>query len=249
MKDRVAIVTGGSSGIGRAIVLAFARRGVQVVVGDVQTEAGEATVRAVLEAGGEAIFRRTDVSQRAEVEALVRGAVERFGGLDFLVNNAGVEGEQALTADTSEANWDRVLAINLKGVWLGMRAAIPVLLERGGGAIVNVSSVAGLVGFRGLPAYVASKHGILGLTKTAALEYAERGIRVNAVCPGVIQTAMIDRFIQGRPEVEAQFRAMEPVGRLGRPEEVAEAVVWLCSQGASFVTGAALTVDGGLVAQ
>lgn len=249
MKDRVAIVTGGGSGIGRAIVLAFARRGVQVVVGDVQAEAGEEAVRAVQEAGGEVFFRRTDVSKADEVEALVRATVERYGNLDFLVNNAGIEGEQALTADTTEANWDRVLAVNLKGVWLGMRAAIPVLLEGDGGAIVNVSSVAGLVGFRGIPAYVASKHGILGLTKTAALEYAQKGIRVNAVCPGVIQTAMIDRFIQGRPEVEAQFRAMEPVGRLGRPEEVAEAVVWLCSEEASFVTGAALTVDGGLVAQ
>lgn len=249
MKHKVAVVTGASSGIGRATALAFARQGVRVVVGDVLESQGKETVQGIQDAGGEALFRRTDVSRAADVEALVRAAVDTFGGLDYAVNNAGIEGEQALTAETTEANFDRVLAVNLKGVWLGMRYEIPALLERGGGSIVNVSSVAGLVGFHGIPAYVASKHGILGLTKTAALEYVTRSIRVNAVCPGVIRTPMIDRFTKGDPQAEAQLVATVPVRRMGEPEEVAEAILWLSSDAASFVTGTALVVDGGFLAQ
>lgn len=212
-------------------------------------DGGEETVGQIQVAGGEATFVRADVSQTAEVEALVRRTVETFGRLDCAHNNAGIEGELAATADCAEANWDRTIAINLKGVWLCMKYEIPQMLQQGGGAIVNTSSVAGLVGFPNLPAYVATKHGVAGLTRTAALEYAEQGIRVNAVCPGVIQTAMIDRIVGGDAAAEAQFTALEPVGRMGSPAEVAQVVVWLCSDAASFVTGVAMPVDGGFVAQ
>lgn len=249
LEGKVALVTGGSSGIGRATALAFARAGAKVVVSDVAVQGGEETARLIREAGGDAVFIRTDVSQPDEVEALIRQAVETYGRLDCAFNNAGIEGESAPTAECSLANWQRVLAINLTGVWLCMRYEIAQMLRQGGGAIVNTASVAGLVGFRGIPAYVASKHGIVGLTRTAALEYATAGIRVNAVCPGVIQTPMIERFTAGNPAALQQLLALEPIGRLGRPEEVAEAVVWLCSDAASFVTGHALAVDGGLVAQ
>jgi len=249
LEGKVALVTGGASGIGRATALAFAREGAKVVIADVAVEDGEETVRMIEESGGKAIFVETDVSQSDQVEALINKAVETYGRLDCVFNNAGIEGEQALTPDYTEENWDRVININLKGVWLGMKYEIPQMLKQGGGAIVNMSSVAGLVGFPSSPAYVASKHGILGLTKTAALEYATEGIRVNAVCPGVIRTPMVERATGGDPEVEAQFAAMEPVGRMGKPEEVAEAVVWLCSDAASFVTGHSMVVDGGLVAR
>lgn len=249
LEGKVALVTGGSSGIGRATALAFARAGAKVVVSDVAVQGGEETARLIREAGGDAVFIRTDVSQPDEVEALIRQAVETYGRLDCAFNNAGIEGESAPTAECSLENWQRVLAINLTGVWLCMRYEIAQMLRQGGGAIVNTASVAGLVGFRGIPAYVASKHGIVGLTRTAALEYATAGIRVNAVCPGVIQTPMIERFTAGNPAALQQLLALEPIGRLGRPEEVAEAVVWLCSDAASFVTGHALAVDGGLVAQ
>ena len=249
LEGKVALVTGGASGIGRATALAFAREGAKVVIADVAVEDGEETVRMIEESGGKAIFVETDVSQSDQVEALINKAVETYGRLDCAFNNAGIEGEQALTPDCTEENWDRVININLKGVWLGMKYEIPQMLKQGGGAIVNMSSVAGLVGFPSSPAYVASKHGILGLTKTAALEYATEGIRVNAVCPGVIRTPMVERATGGDPEVEAQFAAMEPVGRMGKPEEVAEAVVWLCSDAASFVTGHSMVVDGGLVAR
>ena len=219
------------------------------MVSDVVVDGGEETVGQIQAAGGEATFVRADVSRKDEVEALVRETLETYGRLDCAHNNAGIEGELAATADCAEANWDRTIAINLKGVWLCMRCEIPQMLQQRGGAIVNTSSVAGLVGFPNLPAYVASKHGVVGLTRTAALEYAEQGIRVNAVCPGVIQTAMLDRIVGGDAEAEAQFTALEPVGRMGSPAEVAQAVVWLCSDAASFVTGVAMPVDGGLVAQ
>ena len=212
-------------------------------------EGGEETVAQIKAAGGEATFVRADVSQRADVEALVRQTVESYGRLDCAHNNAGIEGDLAPTSDCTEANWDRTIATNLKGVWLCMKYEIPQMVEQGGGAIVNTSSVAGLVGFLNLPAYVATKHGVAGLTRTAALEYAGQGIRVNAVCPGVINTPMIDRIVAGDAEAEAQFTALEPVGRMGSPAEVAQAVVWLCSDSASFVTGIAMPVDGGFVAQ
>lgn len=249
LEGKVALVTGASAGIGRESALAFASAGARVVVSDVVVDGGEETVAGIQAAGGEATFVRADVSQTAEVEALVDRTVETYGRLDCAHNNAGIEGDMAPTADCAEANWDRTIAINLKGVWLCMRYEIPQMLRQGGGVIVNTASVAGLVGFANLPAYVASKHGIAGLTKTAALEYAEQGIRVNAVCPGVIHTAMIDRIVGGDAEAEAQFTALEPVGRMGLPAEVAQVVVWLCSDAASFVTGVAMPVDGGFVAQ
>lgn len=246
---RVVLVTGAASGIGRATASAFAGAGAKVVASDVDAEAGEALARELTSARAEAIFVPADVSQCADVEALVERAVRHFGRLDCAFNNAGVEGAMAPTAECTEENWDRTLGINLKGVWLCMRAEIPRMLEHGGGAIVNMASVAGLVGFENLPAYCASKGGVVQLTRAAALEYAKRGLRINVVCPGVIRTAMVDRITQGAREAEEQFTAMEPMGRMGRPDEVATAVLWLCSDEASFVTGHALAVDGGLVAR
>jgi NAD(P)-dependent dehydrogenase (short-subunit alcohol dehydrogenase family) len=250
LEGKVALVTGGSSGIGRASALAFAREGAKVVIADVDVNGGEETVRLIKEAGGEAIFVRTDVSKAAEVEALVNEAVETYGRPDYAHNNAGIEGITALTADCSEENWDWVINVNLRGVWLCMKYEIRQMLQQEGGAIVNTSSALGLVATgRGLPAYVASKHGIVGLTKAAALEYARAGIRVNAVCPGAIRTPMHERLTGGDPEVDAQIAAAQPVGRVGSPEEVAEAVIWLCSDAASFVTGHTMVIDGGALAQ
>jgi NAD(P)-dependent dehydrogenase (short-subunit alcohol dehydrogenase family) len=246
---KVALVTGGGSGIGRASALALAREGAKVVISDIVVAGGEETVRMVKTAGGEATFVQADVSKPADVEALVNKVVEVYGRLDCAFNNAGIEGQLQQTVECSEENWDRTIAINLKGVWLCMKYEIPVMLKQGGGAIVNTASVAGLVGFRGLPAYVASKHGVVGLTKTAALEYAKSGIRVNAVCPGVIHTPMVERLFREQPQWGEAVQALEPVARMGKPEEVAEAVVWLCSDAASFVTGLAMAVDGGMVAQ
>lgn len=246
---KVALVTGAGSGIGRATALAFAREGAKVVAADVVVEGGQETVRLITAAGGEATFVKADVANAAEVEALVKKTVEAYGRLDCAFNNAGVEGEIAPTAECTEANWDRVIDIDLKGVWLCMKYEIQQMLKHGGGAIVNTASVAGLVGFQGIPAYVAAKHGVNGLTKTAALEYAKSGIRVNAVCPGVIHTPMVERAFRASPQMAEAATALEPVGRLGKPEEIAEAVVWLCSDAASFVTGLPMAVDGGLVAQ
>jgi NAD(P)-dependent dehydrogenase (short-subunit alcohol dehydrogenase family) len=246
---KVALVTGGGSGIGRATALAFAREGAKVVVADVVVQGAEETVGMIKKAGGEAICVKVDVSKAAEVEAMVKKTVEAYGRVDCAFNNAGIEGVIAQTVECTEENWDRVVDIDLKGVWLCLKYEIPQMLTQGGGAIVNTASVAGLVGFQGIPAYVASKHGVAGLTKTAALEYAKSGIRVNAVCPGVIDTPMVKRAFGSSPEFAEAASSMEPVGRLGKPEEIAEAVVWLCSDAASFVTGLPMAVDGGLVAQ
>jgi NAD(P)-dependent dehydrogenase (short-subunit alcohol dehydrogenase family) len=248
---KVALVTGGASGIGRACAQLFAREGASVVVSDVAVEGGEETVRLIGEDGGEASFVEADVSKALEVESLVRRALEAYGRLDYAFNNAGIEGRMATnTADYPEEDWDRVIAVNLKGVWLCMKHEIDQMLAQGGGSIVNNSSVEGLVGLQGTSAYAASKHGVVGLTKTAALEYAQSGIRVNAVCPGLIRTPMVERYTGGDAETEAQWAAIfEPVGRMGSPDEVAEAVVWLCSEAASFVTGHAMAVDGGFVAR
>ena len=246
-QNKVAIVTGGSFGIGRATAMAFAKRGAKVAVAD-WVEDNE-TLNAIKAIGGEAIFIKFDVSKSADVKAMVEKTISAFGRLDMAFNNAGTEGAQGITHECTEENWDRVLGINLKGVWLCMKYEIPHMLKQGKGAIVNTSSVAGLVGFTGIPAYTVSKHGLIGLTQTAALEYAKQGIRVNAVCPGVIKTPMIDRFTGNDKTVEKQFESMEPIGRLGQPEEVAEAVIWLCSDASSFVTGDAMPVDGGWVAQ
>ena len=258
LKGRVVLVTGGSSGMGRASALAFARIGAKVAVSDVDVEGGNETVEMIKEARGEATFVEADVSKSAEVEALINQVTQVYGRLDCAHNNAGIEGIQAITADYLEEDWDQVMDINLKGVWLCMKYEIRKMLESGNGAIVNTSSTFGLVGSKiGLPAYIASKHGVVGLTRAAALEYAQRGIRVNAVCPGTIQTPMYDRvnrvIIRDNPaakeELEKQIIEREPSGRIGQPEEVAEAVVWLCSDAASFVTGHTLVIDGGLIAR
>jgi NAD(P)-dependent dehydrogenase (short-subunit alcohol dehydrogenase family) len=249
LTGKVALVTGASAGIGRAAAMALAAEGAKVVVADVDVARGEEVAKAIVDKGGEAIFVATDVSDDAQVAAAVDAAITAFGGLDLAYNNAGIEGTPAPTADCTPENWQRTLAVNLTGVWSCMRHEIPVMLARGGGSIVNCSSVAGLVGFAGIAAYTASKHGVLGLTKTAALEYAEQGIRVNAVCPGVIDTEMVERFVGGQDEARAAMVDMEPVHRLGRPEEIADAVVWLCSDRSSFVTGQAIAVDGGFVAR
>jgi NAD(P)-dependent dehydrogenase (short-subunit alcohol dehydrogenase family) len=246
---KVALVTGAGSGIGRATAQIFTREGAKVVVADIVIEGGEETVRLLKAAGGEATFVRVDVSQPVDVEAMVKKAVDTYGRLDCAFNNAGIEGVIQPTADYGEAHWDRVLAINLKGVWLCMKYEIQQMLKQGSGAIVNTASVAGLVGLPSFSAYVAAKHGVNGLTKTAALEYAKAGIRVNAVCPGAIRTPMFERGVRDNPGIEEQIVAAEPIGRMAAPEEVGEAVVWLCSDAASFVTGLPMAVDGGWVAQ
>jgi NAD(P)-dependent dehydrogenase (short-subunit alcohol dehydrogenase family) len=246
-KNKVAIVTGGSFGIGRATALAFAKEGAKVVV--VDWKENSETIDLIKKSGGEALFIKCDVSKSSDVQAMVEKTIATFGRLDYAFNNAGIEGNSAPVQDCSEENWDRTIGVNLKGIWLCMKHEIPEMLKQGKGVIVNCSSVAGLVGFAGLPAYVASKHGVIGLTKTAALECAKQGIRVNAVCPGVIQTAMIDRLTRKDKEAIEQFTKLEPVGRFGQAEEIANAVIWMCSDGASFVTGHAMAVDGGFVAQ
>lgn len=245
---KVALVTGGSFGIGRAAAVAFAARGAKVVIADYIEDKEQTTIRLIEEAGGEGMFVPCDVADSKAVQQLIHSVVNAYGRLDFAFNNAGTEGHTAPVKDCTEENWDRTINVNLKGTFLCMKYEIPVMLQQGKGAIVNNASVAGLIGFVGLPAYVATKHGVIGLTKTAALENAKTGIRVNAVCPGVIHTDMIDRITGKDKEAEKQFINMEPMGRMGSPGEVAEAVVWLCSDAASFVTGNAMTVDGGWIA-
>lgn len=246
---RVALVTGAGSGIGRSSALAFAREGIKVVVADISPRSGEETVRMIQVEGGEALFVKVDVSRPGEVDMLIRQTVTTYGRLDYAHNQAGIEGHIAPTAECTEENWDHVIDINLKGVWLCMKYEIQQMLRQGGGVIVNTSSAAGLVGTQRVPAYVASKHGVVGLTKAAALEYARANIRINAVAPGTIYTPMIERFSGGDPEILAQFAEAEPVGRMGKPEEVADAVLWLCADGSSFVTGTVVSVDGGRVSQ
>ena len=247
MKDRTALVTGGGSGIGRAAALEFAGCGAGVVVSDRDGDAAEAVAAEIRAAGGRAASMRADVSVDADVEAMVEFADGAFDGLDYAFNNAGIAGPLATTVDFTEEEWDRVIAVNLKGVWLCMRREIPRMLERGGGAIVNTASIAGLVGGAS-SAYNASKHGVIGMTKQAAIEYSAQGIRVNAVCPSIILTPMIDGVFEARPDLERRWLEREPIGRFAPPEEVATAVVWLCSPGASYVTGHALPVDGGWMA-
>lgn len=220
-----------------------------MALADLQTDPGEELAAALRADGADAHFFAADMAEADDVKAMVAGVIERWGRLDAAFNNAGVEGETAPTAECTVANWDRVLAINLTGVFHCMRHEIPAMLEGGGGAIVNCSSVAGSVGFAGIPAYVASKHGLIGLSRTAALEYAQQNIRVNTVSPGVIRTPMVERLTQGDPEALAALEAMEPVGHIGEPQDVANMVVWLCSDRASFVTGADFAVDGGFLAK
>lgn len=250
MEGKVAIVTGGGSGIGRATALAFARRGVRVVIADILSEESKTVVNKIKEAGGEATFINTDVSKASDVETMVSRTIETYGRLDYAFNNAGIEGVQAPTADFPEDVWNRVIDINLTGVWLCMRSQIPQMLKQGQGVIINNASILGEVGFANASAYVASKHAVLGLTKTAAIEYATQGIRINAVCPAFIETPMLERGGLTRDqEIYQMIAGLHPMKRLGKPEEIAAAVIWLCSDEASFVTGHAMLIDGGYISQ
>jgi len=245
---KVALVTGGTSGIGRETALLFAKRGAKVVVAGRREAEGKATVDLIRSAGGEGLFVKTDVAQAADVKALIENTVEAFGGLDCAFNNAGIEGKWVPIVEQSETDWDQTIDINLKGTWLCLKFELQQMLKQGRtGAIVNNSSVAGFIGSYGTATYAASKHGVLGLTKAAALEVAKTGIRVNAVCPAVIETPMADRLF-GEPEVRKTMLGFHPVGHFGEPRDVAEAVLWMCSSAAGFMTGQSLVLDGGLLA-
>ena len=246
-EDKVALVTGGSSGIGRATALAFAAQGARVVVASRRAEESQETVRQIQAAGGEALFVQTDVVQATQVQALIDRTVAAYGGLDFAFNNAGIEGTAFVPVQHyTEATWDSVMDINAKGVFLSMKYELPHILARRG-AIVNMASVAGLKGSRMGAAYVASKHAVVGLTKAAALELADQGVRINAVAPAVIHTPMADRAFFQDPAIASRVAGLHPMGRVGQPEEVAQAVVWLCSPAASFTTGHTLPIDGGML--
>jgi NAD(P)-dependent dehydrogenase (short-subunit alcohol dehydrogenase family) len=247
VEDKVVLVTGGASGLGEAAVGLLAAGGATIVVADVDAARGDAVVAAARDAGAEAQFCATDVTQEADVAAAVAVALDTWGRLDGAINNAGTTGPSNQTADYSLEDWNRVLALNLTGVFLGLKHEIPPMVANGGGSIVNTSSGAGLVGFAGLPAYVASKHGVIGLTRAAALEYVKAGVRINAVCPGSTRTPMLEGFMGGDPAIEKAMANSAPIGRLARPVEIAEAMVWLLSDAASFVVGHALAVDGGAV--
>ena len=248
LNGKVALVTGGTSGIGRETAVLFAKAGAKVVVAGRREPEGEETVELIRAAGSDGLFVKTDVSKACEVEALVQKVVERFGRLDVAFNNAGIEGVWVPIIKQSEEDWDRTIDINLKGVWLCLKYEIQQMLnQKGGGAIVNMASIAGLIGTDGAAAYSASKHGVLGLTKSTALETARDGIRINAVCPAVIETPMAERLFD-TPVIRRNLVGLHPIGRFGRPAEIAEAVVWMCSDRASFMTGHSLVLDGGFLA-
>ena len=248
VKDKVALITGAAAGIGRATALKFANEGAKVVASDVNVKGGEETVEMIKKTGGEAIFVKSDVSQSADVKALVAETVKAYGRLDCACNIAGILGTMAPFTDQTEDDFDRVIAVNLRGTFLCIQAELGQMLKNDGGTIVNVASIAGLVGSAGISPYVASKHAVTGLTKNAALEFAKQGIRVNAVCPGGIETDMVQSFLS-EEFTEEMLDGMHPIGRIGQPEEVAELMVWLCSDRSSFMTGAIIPIDGGFVAQ
>jgi NAD(P)-dependent dehydrogenase (short-subunit alcohol dehydrogenase family) len=245
LDGKVAFLTGAASGIGRATALSFAREGVSTVVADIDEHGNHETARMIEDLGGQALAVRCDVTRGDDVQAALNQTVESFGHLDYAFNNAGAEQQPKPTADISEEEWDRIITINLRGVFLCMKYEIPLMLQYGGGSIVNTSSGAGIKVFGRGAAYAAAKHGVVGLTKDAALDYAASGIRINAICPGIIDTEMMDRFTGDTAEGRDRVIAQEPIGRMGKPDEIAAAVVWLCSDAASFVTGHALVADGG----
>jgi len=248
LEGKVGLVTGGTSGIGRDTAVLFAKAGAKVAIAGRREPEGMETVELVRAAGGDGLFVKTDVSKASEVDALIQKVVEKFGRLDVAFNNAGIEGVWAPIIRQSEEDWDRTIEINLKGVWLCLKYQIRQMLKQGrGGAIVNMASIIGLVGSAGVAAYSASKHGVIGLTKTAALETAKSGIRINAVCPGFTETPMADRTLRA-PAVREYVLSCHPIGRFGKPSEIAEAVVWMCSDRASFMTGQSLVLDGGFLA-
>lgn len=248
-EGKVALITGGTSGIGTAVSEAFAKEGAKVVVTGRREDKGNEVVEKIKANGGEAIFVRTDIQKAENVKNMVEKTVETFGRLDFAVNNAGVEQYFKPLAEQSEDVYHLVMDTNVKGVWMSLKEEIPAMLETGGGAVVNISSIAGVVGMANGPIYVASKHAVIGLTKAIALEFAQQNVRVNAVLPAAIETPMIDRFTQGQEEAYKYFESLHPVGRVGKPEEVADACIWLCSDKSSFVTGSSIRVDGGFTAQ
>ncbi len=246
LEGKVAFVTGGASGIGRAAALAFARAGASVVVADVGEEGSHQTARQIEQAGGRSLAVHCDVTRADDVQAALKKTIDALGRLDFAFNNAGVEPKKLVpTADVEEAEWDRIVGVDLRGVFLCMKYEIPLMLAHGGGAIVNTSSGAGVIGIKNNAAYTAAKHGVIGLTRSAALEYAAKNVRINAVCPGYIDTPMIERFAGRSEEARAKVIAEEPIGRMGTPEEIAGTVVWMCSAAAGFMVGHALVVDGG----
>jgi NAD(P)-dependent dehydrogenase (short-subunit alcohol dehydrogenase family) len=247
LDGKAVLVTGAASGIGRASAVAFADEGALVTVADLDDAGGNETVALIEKRGGTARFHRADLTRAVEVSAAVEGVMSAFGRIDCAHNNIGTTGAGAFTADYSEEEWDRVVDVNLKSVFLALKYEVPPMAAHGRGAIVNTSSGAGLVGFPGLPAYVATKHAVVGLTRAAALEYVKAGVRINAICPGSTRTAMLEGFMGGDPKIEAMMTTASPIGRLARPEEIAAAVVWLCSDAASFVVGHAMAIDGGAV--
>lgn len=247
-EGKVVLVTGAASGIGRAAALAFGRAGASVVVADTSVDGGHATAAMIVEAGGKALFVHTNVTRANEVEALIDKTVSMYGRLDCAFNNAGIDDDAIPIGEGDEAAFDRIVNVNIKGAWLCMKYEIRQMLKQGGGAIVNTASVSGLVGAPTQPIYAATKHAVVGLTKTAAAEYARAGIRINSVCPGVINTPMMARALQAEPQRETRLRSSHPIGRFGEPAEIANAALWLCSEQSSFVTGHQLAVDGGLTA-